>query len=31
MRHIKYRKGYGNIFLKILRCNKLKNWSMILP
>jgi hypothetical protein len=25
MRHIKYRKGYGNIFLKILPCNKLKN------
>jgi hypothetical protein len=25
MRHIKYRKAYGNILLKLLRCNKLAN------
>ena len=25
MRHIKYRKAYGNILLKLLRCNKLTN------
>jgi hypothetical protein len=24
MRHIKYRKAYGNILFKILRCNKLR-------
>jgi hypothetical protein len=30
MRHIKYRKAYGNILFKILRCNQLTNWSRIL-
>ncbi|CAB4011735.1 alpha-1A adrenergic receptor-like, partial [Paramuricea clavata] len=25
MRHIKYRKAYGNILVKLLRCNKLTN------
>jgi uncharacterized membrane protein len=31
MRHIKYRKGYQHIILKILGCNKLTKWSRILP
>jgi hypothetical protein len=30
MRHIKYRKAYGNILFKIFRCNQLTNWSRIL-